>query len=78
MQKGQVIEPIRVHVTEQIPQGVNPEELSVANNKEFFGNLYFKALQQLGEQILAIDPDDALTQLMFDPSEVDSDFENDY
>jgi hypothetical protein len=78
MQKGQVIEPIRVHVNEQIPEGVNPEELSVANNKEFFGNLYFKALQQLGEEILAIDPDDALTQLMFDPSDVDSDFENDY
>lgn len=78
MQKGQVIEPIRVHVNKQIPEGTSPESLSVATNKEFFGSLYHDALQKLGEEILAIDPDDALTQLMFDPSEVDTDFGNDY
>jgi hypothetical protein len=76
-QKGQVVEPIRVHVTETIPEGTTPETLSVVNNQAFFKNLYINSLQQLGNKILEIDPDDALTQLMFDPSEVDADFGND-
>ena len=77
IQKGQVIEPIRVHVTQTIPEGVSSETLNVVNNKLFFKSLFDSSLQQLGNKILEINPDDALTQLMFDPSEVDTDFAND-
>ncbi len=74
-QKGQIIEPIRVYVTEQLPEGGG--EFNVINNKDFFKNIFINALQELGNKILEIDPDDALTQLMFDPSDVDADFAND-
>jgi hypothetical protein len=83
-QKGQIIEPIRVNVTEPLPDGVdtsndggqNPQ-FNVNNYKDFFKSMFINALQQLGNEILKLDPDDALTQLMFDPSDVDADFQND-
>jgi hypothetical protein len=83
-QKGQIIEPIRVHVTEPLPDGVDTSNdggqnppFNVINYKDFFKSMFINALQQLGNKILEIDPDDALTQLMFDPSDVDADFQND-
>ena len=72
--KGKIIEPIRVHKSLNIPEGINPEELTIKNHKEFFKEIFKMVLTELGEQILQIDADEVLTQLLFEPSDVDKEF----
>lgn len=67
-QRGQLFSPIRVNAVMDLPQ--EGDQVSVANNKEFFKDLFKDCLNQLGEQLLQVEPDAVLEKLLFEPEEV--------
>lgn len=70
-QRGKLFEPIRVNSVQELPG--DSQEVTVANNKDFFKELFRDCLTQLGEKLLEVEPDAVLEKLLFEPEEVISD-----
>lgn len=74
--RGVIIDPIRVQSSLPIPQNENPHDITIKQDREFFKELFKTVLDKLGQRIMDIDADDVLTQLLFEPEEVDKEFGN--